>query len=58
MHRTSDWPASPRGRRRLTSVPSGNSPAHFHKPPDLLTEHDVREYLVYLKEECGYCPAH
>ena len=31
--------------------------AHFHKPPDQLTEHDVREYLVYLKEECEYSPS-
>ena len=28
--------------------------AHFHKPPDQLTEQEVREYLLYLKNERNY----
>jgi site-specific recombinase XerD len=28
--------------------------AHFHKPPDQLTEQQVREYLLYLKNERHY----
>jgi site-specific recombinase XerD len=31
--------------------------AHFHKPPDQITEHELREYLVYLKEQRGYSPS-
>jgi integrase/recombinase XerD len=31
--------------------------AHFRKPPDQITEHEVRQYLVYLKEERAYSPS-
>jgi integrase/recombinase XerD len=31
--------------------------AHFRKPPDQVTEHEVRQYLVYLKSERGYAPS-
>lgn len=31
--------------------------AHFRKPPDQITEHEVRQYLVYLKEEAPTLPA-
>lgn len=31
--------------------------AHFHKPPDQITEHELREYLVYLKEQRAYSPS-
>jgi site-specific recombinase XerD len=31
--------------------------AHFHKAPDRLTERDVREYLLYLKNERQYSPS-
>lgn len=30
---------------------------HFHKPPDQITEHELREYLVYLKTERAYSPS-
>ncbi len=28
--------------------------AHFRKPPDQITEHELRQYLVYLKNERAY----
>jgi integrase/recombinase XerD len=31
--------------------------AHFRKPPDRITEHELREYLVYLKDEREYSPS-
>ena len=31
--------------------------AHFRKPPDQITEPEVREYLVYLKDEREYSPS-
>jgi integrase/recombinase XerD len=31
--------------------------AHFHKPPDQLTESELREYLLYLKNERQYSPS-
>jgi integrase/recombinase XerD len=31
--------------------------AHFRKPPDQVTEHEVRQYLVDLKSERGYSPS-
>jgi integrase/recombinase XerD len=31
--------------------------AHFHKPPDQITEHELREYLVYLKDQRAYSPS-
>jgi integrase len=31
--------------------------AHFHKPPDQITEHEVRQYLVHLKERRAYSPS-
>jgi integrase/recombinase XerD len=31
--------------------------AHFHQAPDRLTECDVREYLLYLKNERQYAPS-
>jgi site-specific recombinase XerD len=31
--------------------------AHFRKPPDQITEHEVREYLVFLKDEREYSPS-
>jgi integrase/recombinase XerD len=31
--------------------------AHFHKPPDQITEAEVREYLLYLKNERRYSPS-
>lgn len=31
--------------------------AHFHKPPDQLTESELREYLLYLKSERQYSPS-
>ena len=31
--------------------------AHFHKPPDRITEHELREYLLYLKNERMYQPS-
>ena len=31
--------------------------AHFHKPPDQITEHELREYLLYLKNERKYQPS-
>jgi integrase/recombinase XerD len=30
---------------------------HFHKPPDQITEPEVREYLIYLKNEREYSPS-
>jgi integrase/recombinase XerD len=30
---------------------------HFHKPPDQLTESELREYLLYLKNERQYSPS-
>ena len=31
--------------------------AHFHKAPDRITEHELREYLLYLKNERHYSPS-
>jgi site-specific recombinase XerD len=31
--------------------------AHFHKPPDQLSEQEFREYLLYLKNERRYSPS-
>jgi integrase/recombinase XerD len=31
--------------------------AHFRKPPDQITEPELREYLVYLKDEREYSPS-
>jgi site-specific recombinase XerD len=31
--------------------------AYFRKPPDRITEHEVREYLLYLKNERQYSPS-
>jgi integrase/recombinase XerD len=31
--------------------------AHFHKAPDRLTEQEVREYLLYLKNQRHYSPS-
>ena len=31
--------------------------AHFREPPDRVTEQEVREYLVYLKDEREYSPS-
>jgi site-specific recombinase XerD len=31
--------------------------AHFRKPPDQITEAEVRQYLVYLKDRRGYSPS-
>jgi integrase/recombinase XerD len=31
--------------------------AHFHKPPDQITEQEFREYLLYLKNERHYAPS-
>jgi integrase/recombinase XerD len=31
--------------------------AHFRKPPDQVTEHEVRQYLVYLKDQRAYSPS-
>ena len=31
--------------------------AHFHKPPDQISEQEFREYLLYLKNERHYAPA-
>jgi integrase/recombinase XerD len=31
--------------------------AHFRKPPDQITEPEVRQYLVYLKEQRAYSPS-
>ena len=31
--------------------------AHFHKPPDLISEQEFREYLLYLKNERHYSPS-
>ncbi len=31
--------------------------AHFHKPPDQISEQEFREYLLYLKNERRYSPS-
>jgi len=31
--------------------------AHFHKPPDQISEQEFREYLLYLKNERHYSPS-
>ena len=31
--------------------------AHFRKPPDQITENEVREYLLYLKNQREYSPS-
>lgn len=31
--------------------------AHFRKAPDKITEHELREYLLYLKNERHYQPS-
>ena len=31
--------------------------AHFWRPPDQITEHELREYLLYLKNERQYKPS-
>ena len=30
---------------------------HFHKSPDLLTESQVRDYFLYLKNDCKFSPS-
>ena len=47
----SSSPASPRGLRKLTSAAVKRFAAHFHKAPDLISEQEFREYLLYLDDE-------